>query len=199
MKISKRSLEKYSVGFLLFLFTVIIYFGLCKLFGVDIMSDLDAEDDGGRFPRGGSFFAGISFFASYLILSRSIKAIVNLKSKKQQDEYLNEFYNFKQRYYRQLSKSSYLYRKIDEIQKKHIDSYKWLVNISDFNDIYNYKKSTYEIIRQGLIDSIYSFGSFRNEDFNTMVDLYKEMLKDRSVFAENDSIKYLREIDRILT
>ena len=117
MKISKRSLEKYSVGFLLFLFTVIIYFGLCKLFGVDIMSDLDAEDDGGRFPRGGSFFAGISFFASYLILSRSIKAIVNLKSKKQQDEYLNEFYNFKQRYYRQLSKSSYLYRKIDEIQK----------------------------------------------------------------------------------
>lgn len=198
MKINKQNIEKYIIWLLFFLLMFLIYFGLCKLFGVNIFSDLDYDDDGGRFPKNGSFFGSVSFIASYLIVSKSVKAIVNLKSKKQQDEFLNEFYNFKQRYYQHLSKTPYLYSIIDETQKELIDSYKWLVNITDFCEIHNYKKSTYEIIRQRLLKSIYSYGRHQDKTRNAIIDLYREIVKDRTIFTENDSIIYLKEIEEII-
>ena len=200
MKISKRGLEKYISIFLFFLFIFLIYFGMCVLLGIDFSSDLDVEDDGGRFPKG-SLVGGISFIFSYLILTKSRNAIVNLKSKEQLDKYFNEFYNFKQRYSYQLSKSSFLLRTIEDVHKNLIDSYKSFVNISDFNDIADYKKSTYELIRRRLNNLIYGpygFGSCRNADFAAIVELYKDMLEDRGVYNESDSSKYLNELSEWL-
>lgn len=192
MKISKKRQEEIVVFILFFLLNFLIYFGICALLGINSSEDIDSSEEGG------SLIGMIAFVSSCFIISITMKAIINLKCKKQQDKYIDEFYNFKQKYSRQLSKSVFLYKMIDESQMKLIDSYKYLGSISDFDNIANYKTSTYEIIRGGLINLIYSFGHFRNSDFDATVELYKEMIKDRDVYSESNSSKYLNEISEIL-
>lgn len=198
MKISRRRLDAIISCSSFVLLFISIYWGLCSLFGLDWLSEGEIEDDGGRFPKTSSPFVTVAFIASYLIISKLNKAIINLKSKKQIDNYINEFYVFKQRYRYKLDKSSVLYRIIDDAQKELFESYKQKVNISDFENILDYKKSTYELIRCKLFNSICYTHSFWFENFNDIFNFYKEILRDKSVYSEIEERKHLNYLFQVL-
>lgn len=49
-----------------------------------------------------------------------------------------------------------------------------------------------------LIYGPYGFGNCRNADFTAIIELYKDILEDRSVYSESDSSKYLNELSEWL-